>query len=294
MKTRLLNVRNLTTEYEKPKRERLPSLKGGNMTLSVAPPGNGESIPQGYCSRCKKVWIQKEKQGVCPWCHKPASCITATSKPRSMKSRTSRPRKQAPTGSGYDNLTGQYLLYYRIAARFTGKVRAQDQNDVLHDIIITLAEVDRQRYETLTEAAMYRIASRTVALYWRNHYRYTNGLTCGNCSKAQRRICREKLLYGKCPKAINLESLEKPVTDADGNTTELGNLIADDNALDMEAWTDARTFLLSCPNRLIQIAFKRMEGTPLDKAEQKCIERFRKREQKRLLQNVAINPAIRN
>jgi len=36
-----------------------------------------------------------------------------------------------------------------------------------------------------------------------------------------------------------------------GNLTELGNLIADDKALDLEAWVDARTFLLGFPQRLL-------------------------------------------
>jgi hypothetical protein len=212
-----------------------------------------------------------------------------------MKSRSNHRIKQAVNGNGYDQLTGEYLTYYHVASRFSGKVKEQDKNDVLHDIIVTLADVERNNgHKPFTEAGMYRIASRTVALYWRSHYKYTNGLTCGNCSKAQRRARKENYLYGSCPKAISLESLDKPVIDTDGNTTELGNLIADDKALDLEAWADARTFLLGCPDRLITIAFKRMEGTPLDKAEQKYIERFRQREQKRLFQDVAFSPAIRN
>src|SRR3972149_3725682 len=232
------------------------------MSSSVAaPPPGGDSLLQGYCSHCHKVWMLKERQGVCPWCHKPASCITATSKPRHLKSRSSRRRKQASHGNGYDQLTGHYLTYYQIASRFTGKVREQDKGDVLHDIIVTLADIERNNgHKPFTEAAMYRIASRTVALYWRNHYKHTNGLTCGNCSQAQRQACKRNWLYGSCPKAISLESLDRPVTDADGNVTDLGNLIADDKALDMEAWADARTFLLSCPDRLVAIAYKVRDG----------------------------------
>jgi len=251
--------------------------------------------PQGYCNRCHKVWTLKERQGICPWCHKPASCIIATSKPRPLKSRSNHRRKQPEHGNGYDQLTGAYLTYYRIASRFSGKVREQDKGDVLHDIIVTLADVERNNgHQPFTEAGMYRIASRTVALYWRSHYKYTNGLTCGNCSKAQRRACKENYLYGSCPKAIKLESLNKPVTDADGNTTDLGNLIADDKALDLEAWADARTFLLGCPDRLINIAFMRMEGIPLSDRDRDYLRRFRQREQKRLISDLTKSPAIRN
>ena len=42
--------------------------------------------PQGHCSRCGKVWTLKERQGVCQWCGKPASCQSSTSKPRHIKS----------------------------------------------------------------------------------------------------------------------------------------------------------------------------------------------------------------
>ena len=267
------------------------------MSSSVAAPVlSGDSVPQGHCSRCKKVWTLKERQGVCPWCHKPASCITATSKPRHFKSRAYRRKKQASgNGNGYDQLTGHYLIYYQIASRFTGKVREQDKGDVLHDIIVMLADVERNNgHEPFTEAAMYRIASRTVSLYWRNHYKYTNGLTCGNCSKSQRQACKKNWSYGSCPKAIRLESLEKPVTDADGNVTDLGNLIADDKALDLEAWADARTFLLGCPDRLIRIAYNRMEGMSLDDRDRDYLRRFRQREQKKLIPDLTNSPPIRN
>ncbi len=90
-----------------------------------------------------------------------------------------------------------------------------------------------------------------------------------------------------CAHVVKIESLSKPITDAEGNATELGDTIADDGAIDLGAWLDARTFLLSFPSRLVLIAHKRLEGIPLDKNDQKCLERFRRHEQKRLLQYVA-------
>ena len=45
--------------------------------------------------------------------------------------------------------------------------------------------------------------------------------------------------------------------------TELGELIADDKALDLDAWVDARTFLLGFPQRLMEIADKIDNGEAL-------------------------------
>ena len=109
---------------------------------------------------------------------------------------------------------------------------------------------DRDGNNPFSEAMMCRVASCVVAHYWRKQYKLTNGLDCGSCSQKQRAKCKEDYLYSVCPKAIKIESLSKPITDAEGNITELGNTIADDKAIDVSAWIDARTFLLSCPNRL--------------------------------------------
>ncbi len=52
----------------------------------------------------------------------------------------------------------------------------------------------------LTEAGLMRVASYQVTEYWERLRRLTTWLDCGNCSKEQRRKCREQLLYSKCPK----------------------------------------------------------------------------------------------
>ena len=109
------------------------------------------------------------------------------------------------------------------------------------------------------------------------------GLDCGHCSKAQRQKCKEGWLYGECPKSVKIESLNKPVIDVEGNTTELGELIADDKAIDLDAWIDVRTWLLGCPQRLIQIASKRLKGITLDNKDKCYLQRFRQREQKVLV-----------
>jgi hypothetical protein len=242
-------------------------------------------VPQGHCSQCGKVWTLNERQGVCQWCRKPASCQTTKAKPRHIKSRSNGRRKQANgNGNGYDRLDGEWLTYYRVASHFAHKAKAEDTQDLLHDIILTLARAERNNgHKPFTEAVMYRIASRAKDQYWRDYYKLNNGLTCGNCSQAQRRKCKEDWLYGECPKAIKLESLNKPVIDSEGNTTELGELIADDRAIDLDAWVSSSTWEIGYPKRLVEIAYKLKAGIPLDWKDHKYLQRYRQKEQKRLL-----------
>jgi hypothetical protein len=131
---------------------------------------------------------------------------------------------------------------------------------------------------------MYRIASRAVADYWREHYKLTNGLTCCNCSKAQRQKCRADWLYPECPKAIKLEYLSKPILDSEGNLTELGELIADDKALDLDGWVSDSTWELGYPQRLVDIAYKLHKDEPLGNGDRSYLKRFRKQAQISLFQ----------
>jgi len=251
------------------------------ITAPAAPNGDNGNH-KGHCSRCGKIWTLKERQGVCQWCRKPASCQTTTAKPRHIKSSSRRKRKQANgIGNGYDQLPEPYFTYYKVALPFAKGV--PDREDLLHTIISNLIDAGRSNgHKPDNPSWMYRIASFTKAQYWRDHYKHTNGLTCGNCSKAQRRKCKEDNLYSKCPKLVKIESLNKPIIDSEGNLTELGDLIADDKTLDLDAWLDNKTFMLTSPERLLLIGEKIRDGIALTKAEQKYLERYRKREQKKL------------
>jgi ferredoxin-like protein FixX len=174
--------------------------------------------------------------------------------------------------------------YIAIADRFQHKARAQDREDLQHTIILRLAQVaSNNGHKPFSEATMCRIASYVVADYWRSQYRLTNGLDCGSCSRAQRRKCRNDWRYPECPKATKIEYLSKPIIDDNGNITELGELIADDKAIDLDAWADARTYLLGFPKRLMEIAHKIDNGDNLTHADCQYLYKFRKREQKRLL-----------
>ena len=84
-------------------------------------------------------------------------------------------------------------------------------------------------------------------------------------------------------------SLDTEIENGDGDTTELMETIADDKALDLDAWVDARTFLLGCPHRLVQIASKRLHGVVLNNADKLYLGKWRKREQKRLLDRTLLS-----
>jgi len=250
------------------------------MTTAVTSPA---PAPQGHCSQCGKVWTLKERQGVCQWCGKPATCQSSTTKPRHIKSRSNGRRKQPNgNGNGYDRLEGVYATYYKVASRFNHKAKAEDTQDLLHDIIYHLARVEQRQGKPMTEAAMYRTASHVKDHYWYEHYKLTMGLDCQHCSTAQRRKCKEGWLYGDCPKAIKIESLNKPIIDGEGNITEFGDLIADDKAIDLAAWLDAKTFLIGAEQRLKGIAVKLRDGIPLEGKDQDYLDHWRKREQIKL------------
>ena len=175
--------------------------------------------------------------------------------------------------------------YITVAKRYQHKARAEDREDLNHNIIVALADTQRAKDNNgggqLSDIAMMRIASVEVTHYWRGQYKITNGLDCGSCSKIQRHKCRRNWSYAECPKAIKLESLSKPITDGEGNLTELGECIADDKAIDLEAWLEDKTFLLGCPERLIEIAKKRIKDIDLDSKELNYLYHWRNREAKR-------------
>jgi DNA-directed RNA polymerase specialized sigma24 family protein len=173
--------------------------------------------------------------------------------------------------------------YIAVAERFQHKAKPQDRDDLKQDIILRLAQVARNKgHKPFTEAGMIRIASYAVADYWRTQYRHTNGLDCGSCSQKQRRDCHKGWAYAECPKAIKVESLSKPITDDNGHLTELGELIADDRAIDVDAWLDARAWLLGCPKRLVEIANKVTQSEALSDRERQYLWYWRKAEQKSL------------
>jgi hypothetical protein len=237
----------------------------------------------GHCSNCHRVWVLEERQGICQWCSSNANCVTTRTKPRQLKSSRTERRKQADDGNnGYDHLPEPYLTYYKIALRFAHKALIDEREDLLHDIIIGLAKTEQAlatRGQQFTEIAQIRTAEHIKDHYWYKHYAYYNGLDCQHCSKAQRAKCRENWAYSDCQRAITLESINQPITDSEGNITELAELLADDKAIDLAEWLDARTFLIGAPIRLKTIAHKFSKGEALTDAEYMYLSRLRKKRQ---------------
>jgi hypothetical protein len=146
--------------------------------------------------------------------------------------------------------------YIAVADRFQHKAKADDIEDLNHTIILSLASAQRAKDNNgggqLSDVAMLRVASYECQKYWRQQ-----------------------------KKLLTVLSLNTELNDGDG--VELIDTVADDKAIDLDAWLDARTFLLGCPMRLIVIAGKRLKGIPLNNADKLYLGKWRKREQKSLI-----------
>ncbi len=146
--------------------------------------------------------------------------------------------------------------YITIAEKFQHKAKRQDRDDLNHNIIVSLANVqiglDGNGGGQLSELAMLRIASYECKKYWRAEYR--NG------------------------RVISLNTI---IADGEGNTTELIDTLADDKAIDLEAWIDEATWRLGCPQRLVDIAQKSLKGIPLNRKEQTYFNHYQTRHLKK-------------
>ncbi len=189
-------------------------------------------------------------------------------------------------GNGYHGLNGDWALYYKVAKGFVRRVKPEDRQDFLHDLLLMMAKV-KAKYELvgkpLSEAGLIRVACYEVADYWRRWFKRNNGIDCSHCSQAQKRKCREEDLYRQCPKAIRMESLNSVIEDGNGDSTELHELIADDNSVDVVARLEARLTLQSYPHRFVMVAYKKYAGYQLTKNEQQYYWREAKKAQKKLV-----------
>jgi hypothetical protein len=142
--------------------------------------------------------------------------------------------------------------YTEIADNFQHKVKYEDRQDLKQDIILRLAEIASIKTEPLTLPTMLRVASFVTIEYWRN-------------------LKRQPIIF----------SLNETVEDDDGNSVELSETLADDKAIDLEAWVDAKTWLHGCPRRLVKIACKKIKGKPLLPKELTYLCRYRQEELKK-------------
>jgi len=141
--------------------------------------------------------------------------------------------------------------YISIADKFQYKAKPEDREDLKQDIILRLAEVEAKYNgsgNSLTEGGMVRVASYTVMAYWREIMRL--------------------------PKITSLNGI---VADSEGNETELCQMLADDKAIDVDAWLDAKLWLYRAPPRLVKIAYRKVNGLPLAKTEARYLQRYRQK-----------------
>ncbi len=141
--------------------------------------------------------------------------------------------------------------YMEIADKFQHKARYEDRDDLRQNIIVRLAEVELKYNgsgKTLSDGGMVRVASYTVMEYWRSIMRLPA-----------------------------ITSINEVVDDGDGNETELYQMLADDKAIDVEDWLNARLWLYKAPLRLVKIAYKKVAGYALNSREQNYLSRFRKK-----------------
>jgi hypothetical protein len=188
-------------------------------------------------------------------------------------------------GNGYEELEGDWALYYKVGKGFAHRVKPDDREDFLHDLFLAFARVKASylsKGKELSTGGLVRIAQYELADYWHNRFKHLNGTDCRHCSKEQRATCKREDLYSQCPKVVRMESLDRMIEDGDGDKTELYQMIADQDAVDIIAIVEARQRLKGYPRRAVQLAYKRYAGYRLDSSELSYLSRFRKSVQQRL------------
>jgi len=181
--------------------------------------------------------------------------------------------------------------YITVADRFQRKAISQDREDLRHDIILRLAEVaQRNGDKPLTTMSMIRVASYVVMEYWHSVNRGSVKVCVfsGVATKPKYARCKWEHKPFSCRECTYLavrpvESLNQELDDGEGNTEALIDTLADDSAIDLDAWLDARRWLLGCPKRLVEVAYKRASGLPLKGRDREYLSQYYRKAQKSLL-----------
>jgi len=211
------------------------------------------------------------------------------------KSRT-RPSQAKPIAdieASYNQLAGEWRDWLEVAQKYEHRVPSQDRYDIRHTILLELHKARQRDGQPIPILRAYRIASLTVALYWRQIIKplvkvcVIDGIVKepnnGKCSfKDKPSKCRQCPFLAVRP----VQSLDQSTTDYDGYECRLLDTVADDKAIeaiDIDSRVDASQWLLGCKVRLIEIATKKLDGIPLNKNDQKYLERYRKRYQLALI-----------
>ena len=154
--------------------------------------------------------------------------------------------------NSYQELEGDWAVFYRIAGYFIYKVRKDDREDFLHDLLLKMAEV-KAKYE-----AQGKIL-REAGLMWVGRYEVM-------------KYRRKQRLRAR----VFVVSLNKRIG-ADGDRTELGEMLADHRAVDLDARVDAELLLESYPESIARIVYKRYTGLPVTGSERALFSCYRRR-----------------
>jgi len=204
---------------------------------------------------------------------------------RSLKSRSR--RKREASIPSYQGLQGRWLLYLKVASRYESKIPAQDRDDFRHDVMLELERATERDGKPLPDLRAYRIASLMVALYYRNLNRYATRICVFSSYPVEPhcRACKNKTEGKRCAwlGIRRVERLEGQIIDSEGYRVRLLDTVASDRAEDMpERWYDLKQLSQALPLRLAEIAYKRLEGKPLEPKDKMYLQRYWKSHQKSL------------
>jgi len=157
----------------------------------------------------------------------------------------------------YDRLDQPWRDWAKIARNFAYQVKEQDREDLMHDIIVRLAEVAeeyRQKGKPLCKWGSIKVAQYTRLRFYHQQKQWRRVFTV---------------------------SLNSTVGDDDGNETEFINTLADQKRVDLDALIDAKSHCLSSPKRVKQAIRKLLDngdgdGHRLSGYDWKLIRQFRK------------------
>jgi hypothetical protein len=121
-----------------------------------------------------------------------------------------------------------------------------DKGDFIQDVLVEMMERARRDSGGLPIKEMWRAARCVRSRYWRTY-----------------------------KKAREILSLDTPVRDT---TIELSETVADDKALDLDAWLDAKLHLEHLPPGIVALGKKLGKGDPLTEKQRLYLSRFRKGE----------------
>jgi hypothetical protein len=153
--------------------------------------------------------------------------------------------------------------------------------------MIELDRATKRDGKPLPDLKAYRIASLTVALFYRNLNRYATRVCIYNGYPVEPhcRACKNKTDSKRCAwlGIRRVERLDGQIIDSEGYRVRLLDTVASDRAEDMpDKWYDLKKLSEALPLRLAEIAYKRIDGKPLSWKDWKYLQRYRKKEQKSL------------